>query len=350
MKKRILLINKSLIVGGIETVLETQYNTLKQDSDVNILLYKRKNQSSISDNEIDYVDEYKNLATYIKEQEEQKKFDLIICHAQSEKICKQVKKLKHDRVLFVIHGMHSSQFDKGNFLAKYFRLFRKRRLYNNQNIVSVSDAVKQNFLNLSIVPKVIKTIYNPFDIALLQKLGNSEKESSSYTNQTDYIVWVGRISRVKNLSYLIDVYKNIAEKFCLKIVGIGDEGLVLELKDKIKKLGLEDRVFFEGYCKNPYPLIKNAKALLLTSKYEGLPTVVLESLILNTPVFSVNIAATREILTKFFMQGLIKTTDEKKFAKYLLENIDQKLDINKIHTELSYEKSNLKYLNFFNVE
>jgi len=344
-KKRILLINKSLIVGGIETVLETQYNTLKQNLDVNIILYRRKNQSCISDNEINYIQEYKNLATYVKQQEKQKKFDLIICHAQSERICREVQKLKHPKTIFIIHGMHSAKINTGSVLAKSLRLYRKKKLYRNQNIVTVSEAVQKDFLALNIKPKKIKTIYNPFDVGKLNSLADSK---AMEVKSGDYLVWVGRISEVKNLLYLLEVFKHLASKYILRIVGSGDDNLIREMKTRIIELGIEDRVVFEGVCTNPYPTIKNAKALLLTSKSEGLPTVIIESLILNTPVFSTDIPATREILTKFFINGLINISDEKQFSEQLVENISQKLDLNYIHTELSYEKSNLEYLNFFN--
>ena len=61
--------------------------------------------------------------------------------------------------------------------------------------------------------------------------------------------------------------------------------LLLEL---IEKNSLEDSVMFIPFLSNPYPLIKNMDCIISTSESEGLPGVLIESLVLNTPVISTN--------------------------------------------------------------
>ncbi|WP_423811201.1 glycosyltransferase [Providencia rettgeri] len=56
----------------------------------------------------------------------------------------------------------------------------------------------------------------------------------------------------------------------------------------VNSLNLTKYIHFIGFISNVYPYIKNSKGLLLTSDSEGLPTVLIESLILNTPVISTN--------------------------------------------------------------
>ena len=60
---------------------------------------------------------------------------------------------------------------------------------------------------------------------------------------------------------------------------------------------MTDKVIFAGFHSNPYPLIKNADLLVLSSDFEGLPTVLLESLSLSTPAISSDCpSGPREIL------------------------------------------------------
>ena len=68
----------------------------------------------------------------------------------------------------------------------------------------------------------------------------------------------------------------------LTIVGGGAEEK--PLKALQKQLGLEDTVSFVGLRVNPYPWMKYADALLLTSRYEGLPNTALEAMALGKPV------------------------------------------------------------------
>ena len=65
---------------------------------------------------------------------------------------------------------------------------------------------------------------------------------------------------------------------------MGEGDLKEELLRYSKSLDLNDNIIFTGHLKNPYPIMKNANVLLLTSLYEGFSNVILESLALNTPV------------------------------------------------------------------
>ena len=61
------------------------------------------------------------------------------------------------------------------------------------------------------------------------------------------------------------------------IIGNGEEEQLL--RDQIKELGCQDTCKLIGYRENPFAYFKLADCFLLPSRYEGLPTVVFESLI-----------------------------------------------------------------------
>lgn len=345
MKKKILLINKSLVVGGVETVVKTQYKTFKMSGhSVDILLFKDTINFQVQDSQnIYYIDNYSSIRSFIADQEKKSAYDIIICHAQSERICRKVKSLHRDNTLFVIHGMHSKKLLSGNFLARYLRKKRMQFLYRDQNLITVSDAVKDDIDSIKINYKKIKTIYNPFDIEHINILA-CQKFDVKIKKQ--YLVWVGRISEEKNLPFLLDVYYPLATLYDLVIIGDGSQKIISSLNQKIKHLNIENRVHFLGFIENPYPYIKNANALLLTSDNEGLPTVVLESLILNTPVFSRNIPAIYEILSKYFPEGIFMSEEKKLTAEQILSNLNTPINIQKVQRSLSFESSNSQYLNY----
>jgi glycosyltransferase involved in cell wall biosynthesis len=77
----------------------------------------------------------------------------------------------------------------------------------------------------------------------------------------------------------------------------GSSAIKCKLQKLVKTLKIEDRVVFAGFKSNPYPYVKHAKLMVLSSAYEGLPTVILESLVLGTPVISTDCeSGPREIL------------------------------------------------------
>ena len=74
----------------------------------------------------------------------------------------------------------------------------------------------------------------------------------------------------------------------LKLVCLGDGELRDEIRELAKTLGIAHRVIFPGYLANPYPVVRKAKAFILSSDFETLPTVLLEALSLGVPCVSVN--------------------------------------------------------------
>ena len=107
------------------------------------------------------------------------------------------------------------------------------------------------------------------------------------------MLFFGRIDdAVKNLTLLIDSYQlsNLSNKK-VKLVILGDGRDKMKLEQKVQEMSLGEHVLFFAYTKNPYPLVRKAMCTVLTSKYEGFPTMLIESLSLGTPVISVNCAS-----------------------------------------------------------
>jgi glycosyltransferase involved in cell wall biosynthesis len=100
----------------------------------------------------------------------------------------------------------------------------------------------------------------------------------------------------------------------LLLMGEGTPEQTEEIKRLIHHYNLEDRVVITGFKQNPFPYIHQALALLLTSDYEGLPTVIIEALICGTPVVSYDCpSGPREILNASLSEFLIPFDDSGAF-------------------------------------
>src|SRR5690606_30732300 len=156
------------------------------------------------------------------------------------------------------------------------------KIYLAKPCVAVRKGVETYFIKVFGSESRITTIYNPINVD--QVISNANE----YVPEIEgpYIVNVGKFKQQKRHDILIKAYAkaNLQEK--LVLVGTGE--LLESSKKLVKSLGIEDKVIFTGFKKNPYPYIKHAKLMVVSSDFEGLGLVILEALALGTPVISTN--------------------------------------------------------------
>jgi glycosyltransferase involved in cell wall biosynthesis len=179
---------------------------------------------------------------------------------------------KNEKLILTVHHYHIDyHIPKGNYF---------NQLYKKHTITSVSKAIKERLLK----DKGLNSTYIPNAINF-EAVSNKANE---FSVNEDYIVAVGRLNNaVKQFDVLIEAYaKSVLKTHQIKLFILGDGEDKFSLQKQITDLKLEDDVKLLGFMGNPYPYIKHAKYLVLTSKFEGLPMVILEALNLRTPVVS----------------------------------------------------------------
>jgi len=97
------------------------------------------------------------------------------------------------------------------------------------------------------------------------------------------VVAVGRLSNAKNFGLLIDAVARLPH---IRALILGEGPLRSDLEAQIAGLGLTERVRLLGFQANPYCFMRRADAFVLSSRFEGLPTVLIEALALGVPVIS----------------------------------------------------------------
>ncbi len=176
---------------------------------------------------------------------------------------------------YTVHsGILEFYFPKPSFLANL--------IYKNRKIVAVSKAI-QNLISHKKLGNNVSHLYNPIDLATIATLKNK------YTiYKTNFILAVGRMNdEVKQFDKLILAYsKSGLPNKNIKLLLLGEGKNLIKYNELAKELGISDSVIFKGAVENPFPYYKEALFTVLSSKNEGFPNVILESLAAETPVIS----------------------------------------------------------------
>lgn len=211
----------------------------------------------------------------------------------------RVKNTKH---IIWLHGSIEHFFGgiKNLFISKY-----ERKLNKYDFIVTIADEMKEQLIEF--YPKIskekIQRIYNPFHFIEIIKKSNefsSLREEEKKLLKDDYICTVSRVDEgQKDIITLINAYEVLYKdrKISEKLYIIGEGSSKNDLMKLVKQKNLKNQVLFLGNKSNPFIWMKNSELFILSSKYEGLPTVLIEAMACNTFVISSNCkTGPREIL------------------------------------------------------
>lgn len=283
-------------------------NVISYTVDLSIVhpLSEKRNKYKVLKNRGDQVLGEKLKESIIELEKDGIEFDMILSSLPAAD--RVVSSAELDRnVFYMMHTTYTLEIDEMRKRKEYLRAYRRaryyRRLYKGKDLIAVSEGIAKDLDSLRIEYASSRVIYNPFDKKLITKLGNEE---CSDIPQEDYIVVAAAFRKEKRLDIALKAYDKLSNPPRLKLLCKKDEALVKMIRD----LGLEEKVEILGFRKNPYPYMKHAKLLILSSEREGLPTVLIESLILGTPVVSTNChSGPNEILTGELSSYLVKVND-----------------------------------------
>lgn len=205
-------------------------------------------------------------------------FDFIIDFRFRRKVIQELiiaRFLYKAKTIFTVHSFLIDHYMPNN---SWLTRLMYNHCYANVAITSEMEEliVKKHQL------KNVVTISNPVNLAEVYKMYDE-----SIAIDFKYIIAIGQYeSNIKQFDKLILSYANSVLKdkqIHLVIVGKGDSS---DLEKVAKECNVVDFVHFLGYQNNPFKYLKNALFLVLSSKNEGLPNVILESLACGIPVVS----------------------------------------------------------------
>lgn len=155
-------------------------------------------------------------------------------------------------------------------------------------VISQTEEMKREMMKYYALPdERITVINNPVDESFIHEMAK-EVHRFAEPDCIHYIA-VGRVAPQKDYQTLLKAFSIVNNKkpeSRLHILGDYSQEYKYkrELDNTIRKLNLEQVVYFDGFQTNPYKYIKAADVYVLSSVYEGLPNALQEALSLAIPV------------------------------------------------------------------
>ena len=222
-----------------------------------------------------------------------------------------------------VTSIHSQTTISKFFILRYFLVnyFYKRAHY----IIAVSKGIAKDMVsNFCIPEEKLYIIYNPIECNEIIQLAN-QKEVDCYPkiDKEQYIISVGRLVQAKNYPLLINAYSLLAENNVFKLIIVGDGPEKQHLQQLISELNLDGRVVLVGHLNNPFPLMKNAESVILSSSWEGFSLVLIETLALKKNIVSTDCpSGPREILGNGEFGLLVPMNNPEKLAEGISQIIN----------------------------
>ena len=202
------------------------------------------------------------------------------------------------------------QYEGKGLLGKVISQISARLYPKADRIIAVSDGVKEIIISdYKLDARRIAVIPNPVDTASVAELS---KKETSVALPDDYLIHVGRLNvKTKAHDTLLNAYKKINSFHPdLKLILVGDGLDKEQIEAMIKDLDLSESVILAGWQENVYAFMARAKALVLCSRYEGWPNVLVEAMACGCPVIATDCqTGPREILSNS-EYGLLVPVDD----------------------------------------
>lgn len=289
------------------------------------------------------------LARYIRENEPL----VLISHLSHANVAAVLaNQIAEARTKLVLVEHNTWSASKVKLLRARFIPLLSRLLYPKADyIVAVSEAASRDLeKNLSYETGKVKTIYNPVVSYEIFDKANAVLVHPWFQDSSPPVfLAVGRLTEQKDFFTLIKSFSRLREKMRAHLLILGEGELRDELENFAKTLGIAEDILLEGFVENPYAYMSKAAAVVLSSRWEGLPTVLIEAMACGCPVIATDCpSGPREILKSGRYGPLVPVGDDKAMSEAML-NVLQKpiakdLLIQRSMHIASIEKATSEYL------
>jgi N-acetylgalactosamine-N,N'-diacetylbacillosaminyl-diphospho-undecaprenol 4-alpha-N-acetylgalactosaminyltransferase len=308
-KKKLAILSISFDKGGAETIISTMLPYFNNEYEVHLCLLKNTVKYPLGEKtKVEIIhnkshSDFMNilllpfLAIRYKKYLVENKIDYSLTLLERPSFIACIAKMFgwKGKVVVAENTTASQIYKKGTFKGAIGRVLLKLCYPKANKVISCSKYVAHDLLN-DIGLKNINaiTIYNGVNADNILKQANAK---SNEILEGFWFAHMGSFYEVKNHELLVTAFSKICKRLNCKLLLIGKGEKKIEIDALIKKLDIQDYVLNLGFVENAYALLSQSACFVLSSNYEGLPTVLIEAITLGLPVVSTDcFSGPREII------------------------------------------------------
>jgi glycosyltransferase involved in cell wall biosynthesis len=193
-------------------------------------------------------------------------------------------------------------------------------------VVAVSRGAADDLARTSGLPRDrVQVIYNPVITPTMLALARQTPDHPWFgPGRPPVIVGVGRLTRQKDFPTLIRAFAEVRRRHAGRLIIVGEGEDRSKLEAMVRELGLADDVALPGFRENALAYMAGSALFVLSSAWEGLPTVLIEALAAGTRVVSTDCpSGPREILQEGRLGALVPVGDVAALAEAMLETLNR---------------------------
>jgi glycosyltransferase involved in cell wall biosynthesis len=188
-------------------------------------------------------------------------------------------------------------------------------------VVAVSEGLADDLAQRAKLRRSsIRVEKNPIRIEELRALGAKPVQHAWFrASEPPVVLAVGRLTRQKDFGTLVRAFRQLRDTRRVRLMILGDGEDRTKLEGLVAELDLVCDVQIMGFVPNPYPYYAAASLFVLSSLWEGLPTVLLEAMVFGLPIVSTDCpSGPEEILDGGRLGTLVATNDPTALAHAMM--------------------------------
>lgn len=221
--------------------------------------------------------------------------------------------------------IHSTITSIDNAASSFRSIQETRVCYSSfHQIICVSKWTQQTFMDVFPELSTVKVLYNTIESSKILEQSRLPITDNLFRNDEIKLVAVGSMKPVKAFDRLIRIHGRLKEAgypVHTYFLGIGPD--FEKLKHLAAELGHSKTITFLGYDTNPYKYEAKANLFVCCSLSEGFSTAATESLIVGTPVCTVEVSGMKEMLGENNKFGIVTENNEDALYQGIKELLDQ---------------------------
>lgn len=229
-------------------------------------------------------------------------------------IIKALYKKKY-RCILCERNFNSISYHNDLLGRAFFHLIRATYPLADVVIANASDLAADLNQSYGVPADKLSVVYNPFDLEKIEALSGEPVDDNWFNQDTPVLLNVARLIEQKNHDLLIRAFARVRRNVPCRLAILGEGALRDRLQNTAQDLGVEKDVAFLGWRDNPFKYMRRAHAFVLSSDYEGYPSVLTEAMASGCPVISTDCpSGPREILEAGKCGLLVPVKDEEALA------------------------------------